>query len=96
MAPVPTMPTVRPAISRPRRGPPTPPLRTAASQAGRFRKQATVSPRASSATHWVEYPAALHTITPFSRQASRAMWSMPVNATFTSFSRGAADTTCAG
>ena len=54
MAPVPTMPTVLPQISVPRRAAPVPPCRTAASQAGTNRRQATASPRASSATHWVE------------------------------------------
>ena len=43
-------------------------------------------PIASSATACVEYPEAFITATPFSRQASRSMWSMPVKATSSAFS----------
>ena len=96
MAPVPTMPTVLPPISRPRRPALVPPARTAWSQAGKKRRQATARPMASSATHWVEYPAALQTMTPFSLQALRPTWSMPVKATSSSFRLGAASTTEAG
>ena len=55
-----------------------------------------VSPSASSATHWVEYPAALHTVTPLARQASRATWLTPVKATSSSFNWEAPSTTEAG
>ena len=76
--PVPIMPNFLPSSHAPQGRRFVFHLRTALSQAIRFRFSAISSPNTRSATAAVEYPALLHTVIPFFLHVSISIWSTPV------------------